>query len=287
MKQLSLFEDNTHQSFQFGDKVRKVVIEGVTYFSILDVFQHFGSAGSAGDPRKYWQRAKSRLEKQSGHTVTGLSQYQFEALDGRKKMSTPIGTVKFFMRLVQVVEIQEWEHLRTWMAELAEERIEEEANPELILNRSHKRYVEAQVNRGASEEQARAMLVERIEGVDTFKELMANVQRVCVEKPEYWNVVNAEYQALFRQTTDGLKLILNTKSIRDALPQLQLQYLKTAEAGLNAILQQQSRLTNQQILSATRAICVPLGEHLQGICRMLGIDPVTGQTLLTDGRQGG
>jgi len=58
--QLSLFTP------QFDERVRRVEVDGVTYFSVLDVLEHYGSEGSAENPSKYWGRAKKRLAAREG-----------------------------------------------------------------------------------------------------------------------------------------------------------------------------------------------------------------------------
>ena len=46
MSQLTLFTP------QFDERVRRVEVDGVTYFSAIDIFVQYGSEGSRKDPRK-------------------------------------------------------------------------------------------------------------------------------------------------------------------------------------------------------------------------------------------
>jgi hypothetical protein len=80
VKQMSLFQ------VTFGHKVRRTEIGGVIHFSILDVFEHYGSEGSAKNPAMYWKRAKKRLNKQAGEVITGLLEHRF---DGQGQRDTP------------------------------------------------------------------------------------------------------------------------------------------------------------------------------------------------------
>lgn len=75
LSQLSLFAP------RFDERVRRVEIDGVTYFSVTDIFMQYGSEGSRKDPRKYWERALKRLVEQGADVVTGVSRHQFEGLE--------------------------------------------------------------------------------------------------------------------------------------------------------------------------------------------------------------
>jgi hypothetical protein len=273
MKQMSLF------SPQFGSKIRRIEIGGVVYFSILDVFVHYGSEGSAKNPSVYWQRVKKALHKQGKEVLTDVLEHRFE---GQGQRPTPVATFKFFMRIVQVSEIKEWEHIRVWMAELAHERVEEEANPELGIDRASKRYIDSKIRQGLSEDDAYAALQARLDGKSDYKQLMAMVTKVCSDTPRYGAIVNAEYVGLFGSIAHELENILKSKSIRDALPTMQLRYLQTAEQGIREILKQKGSLTHDQIVRAARLVCVPLGQHLQSLCEELGINHITGQQLLDE-----
>ncbi|MBZ0319357.1 MAG: hypothetical protein K8L91_23305 [Anaerolineae bacterium] len=45
---------------EFDGTIRKVIINGVMHFSVLDVFKNYGSGSKS--PKQEWQRAKQRLE---------------------------------------------------------------------------------------------------------------------------------------------------------------------------------------------------------------------------------
>ena len=274
MRQLSIFEP------QFDDRIRRAEIDGMMHFSVLDVFEFSGSVGSSGDPRKYWQRAQKRLEAQGAHVVAGLSQHQFLRKDGKRNRATPVGTFKFFMRLVQVVEIKEWEHIRQWMADVANERIEELTNPELGISRAEHRYIEAQQNRGMTESDATQALLDRRDGKTGYRATMAVVSEKCSDAPQYAQLVDSEYLAILGHLAKELQVILDTKSIRDALPPLQYLYIRTAEQSLREVLKSGDRLPMNNIIAIARDICVPLGRTLAAVCEQSGIDVVTGRRLL-------
>ena len=272
-RQLSIFTP------QFDERIRRIEIDGVMCFSILDVFQHYGSKGSADNPTKYWKRAEKRLLKQ-GSDLPGVVQRPIE----RGGRPTPFAPFKFFLRLVQVVEIAEWENIRQWMAEVANERIEETANPELGITRAEQRYIESQRSQGLSEAQAQQALSLRRDGKVQFKLLTDAIQAV-VDQPNYAQIVNAEYEPLFGKLAAQLEIILKTDSVRDALPALQLQYVRTADMKMRELLRHADRMDNARACHIMCTIATKLGEDLQEFCEMLGIDRITGARLLNSGKR--
>lgn len=119
----------------------------------------------------------------------------------------------------------------------------------------------------------------RHEGIDAVKELKDIIYRIC-EKPNYPQFFNAEYMALFGQLASGLKQILGSDSIRDALPERQLAYLRVAELNMQELMRQSGNMTMEQILMIVDRIVRPLGENLREVSEMLGVNHITGQALL-------
>lgn len=127
--------------------------------------------------------------------------------------------------------------------------------------------------------------VRRMDTRDTFKELMAQVARVTDDKRAYGMVTNEEYVELVGKTTRELRDILQTEHVRDALPELTLTYIKTAEETLTALLSHSQRMTVVQLQAAVIKVVKPLGELLKAVCEDMGIDPVIDMALLPQGKQ--
>lgn len=123
---------------------------------------------------------------------------------------------------------------------------------------------------------------ERLETIEDYKLLCMTVDRVC-DAPRYGEIVNTEYRAIYGMIAEDLKALLNTKKIRDALPQLQLQYIHMAETALRLLLDESERMTHDQICQAAKVICEPLGDHLKQVSALLNVHHVTGRPLLTGG----
>jgi hypothetical protein len=273
--QLSLF------SVQFDSRVRRVEINGVIHFSIFDVLEFNGSGGSATNPRVYWKNAQDKFKSQGADEVVNqVLQHQFPGAGQRK---TPVAPFKFFLRLAMVIEIKEWETIRTWMADVAHERLEEMATPGLGTQRARQRDPDALGKLGLGKSAAAEFLQDRIHGVDGYKELMATVFAVC-DRPEPGKIVTSEYVGLFGMIPKQLQAVLATKHIRDRLPQRQYLYLRMAESDLTDVLKMHDSLTMDELLSIVDRIVVPLGVRLRDLCDELGIDVVTGQKLIGKGK---
>ena len=71
--------------------------------------------------------------------------------------------------------------------------------------------------------------------------------------------------------------------VRDALPELQLDYLDLTEKTLIMVLSRKEHLTRDELLLIVEKTVKPLAEHLKLICDMSGIDIMTGQKLIGGG----
>jgi hypothetical protein len=122
----------------------------------------------------------------------------------------------------------------------------------------------------------------RMDTVDTFNQLRGIIAQISNVKM-IGRVVGREYMLLFGKLADELKRILNTKSVRDGLPELQLSYIKLAEETLVMVLSRKDHLTDEELIDIVDKTVRPLGEHLHMICQSMGIDTVTGRPLLNAG----
>lgn len=172
------------------------------------------------------------------------------------------------------------------MADVAHEQLEELANPVLGIRNAerrleiHKRrYLQEQLARGETVDSALRALPERMEAVDTFKEMMAEVKRVN-ERANYGQLVNAEYVGLFEHTAEQLKRILHTKNVRDALASVQLSYVKATEQSITMLLKNSQRMSNERLQASVILVSTRVGGMLAEFCEMAGVDRVTGQALI-------
>lgn len=117
MTQLSLF--NQPQEGMFGDGIRYVFVNGVPYFSVYDICERYTNRSLpnlARDIPKFF----NRLKKQGFDVVSNVIEHQFYRSDGKINRATPVATYATFLRIAQVADFKEWEHIRQHMADLAE-----------------------------------------------------------------------------------------------------------------------------------------------------------------------
>lgn len=266
-KQLSLFDA---QITELSQSIRSTTIDGETYFSILDVFAHYGGSKGQQNATQEWQKAKRFLKKQGFDSSIEIIQLQFP---GERQRKTPVATFEVFLRIAQVAEFKNWEDLRRFMSQAAVEKFE------AIAAYKRQSQIQHHIKAGLGDRPEVRRLQDRDMNITVFKSLKSTIAKVC-ENPRWGHIFNTEYNAMFGQVAAQLELTLQTKSIRDALPSLQLTALTYAERTLQAMLEAQDRLDNDTVINMVDQHVRPIGQHLRQTCDLLGIHHVTGQPLL-------
>jgi hypothetical protein len=121
------------------------------------------------------------------------------------------------------------------------------------------------------------------ENAKHFKSLMSEVSR-AIKDVKHGKFINLEYVAMFGKQADDLRVILNTKNIRDTLGIRQITLLTMAEIDLRDMIAGRTSLTMQEAEKIIDLVVKPLGERLRTISLYLAIDPITGQSLLESGK---
>jgi len=224
---------------------------------------------------QYWRDTKKRLQQDGFQLQENILKLKLKAKDGKMRL-TEVADGPTCLRIIQSIPSEKAEPIRRWLAGLGYERIEEANNPELGINRAYDRAKRSYQRQGKDGK----WIDDRFKTIDDYKLLCDRVSQIC-DKPIYSSMVNAEYLALFGEVAETLRVILDTKSIRDSLPKFQLAILHAAEVALLQLLEQSDRMTMLQITTAARRICEPLGDHMREVCTMLGVDLITGLPLLS------
>jgi len=106
------------------------------YFSIVDVI---ASLTDSVNPRKYWGVLKTRLKKEGSQLTTNCSQLKMTASDGKKYKTDCVTTEQLF-RLIQSVPSPKAEPFKVWIAQVANERVNQLQNPELSIEQAMRDY---------------------------------------------------------------------------------------------------------------------------------------------------
>lgn len=102
------------------------------YISVVDIVS---AITESSDGRKYWNKLKQRLNEEGNETVTNCHQLKLVAEDGKKRLTDVADTEQLF-RLIQSVPSPKAEPFKSWMAQIASERIAELQDPELTIDRA-------------------------------------------------------------------------------------------------------------------------------------------------------
>lgn len=225
---------------------------------------------------------RSLMKKDETQLYQTLVQLKALGQDGKMRM-TDLLNEEQVNRLIIELPGKKASFLKDMIARLAASRQRQLRDARFnALPDREKKYVREQMARGVDQADAMATIPERMEGIDTLAMLMAEVQKK-IDHPEYWDVVNAEYIALFQTRAHELRTLLQTKSIRDALPPVQLSLIKSAELMVLEVVKQADKMTMKELLEAVDEIVSPMGVILRRASERLGVHHVTGRPLLKAG----
>ena len=104
------------------------------YFSIVNVCEVLTDSDYQA-ARKYWKVLKGRLKKEGNETVTNCYQLKMLAPDGKMR-STDVADTEQLFRLIQSIPSKKAEPFKQWMAEVASQRLDQMADPELSINQA-------------------------------------------------------------------------------------------------------------------------------------------------------
>ena len=125
--------------------------------------------------RNYWKVLKNRLIKEGNETVTNCNQLKLIAKDGKKRM-TDVVDIEGMFRLVESIPSKKAEPIKIWLARLGKERIDEEYDPEITINRA----LETYKRKGYSDE----WINQRLKAIDARKEFTNELKNKGIEKSQ-------------------------------------------------------------------------------------------------------
>ena len=167
------------------------------------------------------------------------------------------------------------------MAQLAQERLEEHADPELGIQRSFKRAGNDYRNMGKED----VWIETRQRGILKRKTAMDAAAAHAAEPFSYAELTNIEYIQLFQRKAQQLRAQLGGKNPRDSMTRLALIAVEWTEAAFEELLKQRGeQLTRDELYTAMQQCASGVGATVQQMQTALGIDLVTGKPLLPKGQ---
>jgi hypothetical protein len=219
--EIKLFE-NTHVRTVWEDE------KGKWYFSIIDVIAIL--TGSP-NPRKYWSVLKTRLKKEGSQLATNCSQLKMKSSDG-KYYKTDVADTEQIFRLVQSIPSPKAEPFKLWLAQIANERIDEMQDPELTIDRALQQYL----NLGYSEN----WINQRLKSIEIRKELTDEWNRLGLkEGQQFAALTDIITKTWSGKTTKEYKTFkgLKKENLRDNMTNTELILNMLAEASTKDISQ--------------------------------------------------
>ncbi|MFH0808262.1 MAG: BRO family protein [archaeon] len=173
-------------------KIRRVWHEDDWWFSVVDVV---GVLSESRNPRDYWYRMKTRELECGIELSTNCRQLKMVSEDGKKYM-TDCADLKGIFRIIQSISSKNAEPFKIWLANVGSERIDEQVDPELAIDRAMKNYLA----KGYSEK----WINQRLKTIEVRKELTDEWRRSGVEEGQEFAIL-----------TNEITLAWSGKSIRD------------------------------------------------------------------------
>lgn len=236
-------------------------------FSVIDVV---GALSGSTNPRKYWSVLKTRLKKEGSQLATNCSQLKMLSADGKSYL-TDVANTEALLRLIQSIPSPRAEPFKLWLAQVGYERLEENEDPELSIDRA----LETYLAKGYSKE----WINQRLKSIEVRKELTDEWEERGVKKGQEFAILTDEItRAWSGLSTKGYKQHkgLKKENLRDNMTNLELVLNMLAEATTTEI----SKEKLPQSLDENRVVARQGGE-VAGNARK-EIEAKTGKKVISD-----
>ena len=209
-------------------KVRTLWSEGQEewFFSIIDVIE---ALTNTDRPRKYWSDLKAKLKKEGSEVSEKIGQLKMLSSDGKMRMTDVANTEQLF-RLIQSIPSPKAEPFKLWLAQIANERIDELQDPELTIDRALQQYL----NLGYSEN----WISQRLKSIEIRKELTDEWKRLGLKEGQQFatltDIITKNWSG---KTTKEYKTLkgLKKENLRDNMTNTELILNMLAEASTKDI----------------------------------------------------
>ena len=190
------------------------------YISVVDIVSVLTESK---DGRKYWNKLKQRLKEEGNQSVTNCHQLKLMSSDG-KYYNTDVVDIEGMFRLIESIPSKKAEPIKLWLAHLGKERIDEEYDPEITINRA----LETYRRKGYSDE----WINQRLKTIDARKEFTDELKNNGVESSrDFANLTDLLTKTWSGYTTKEYKSYkgLTKENLRDNMTNMELVLNMLAE----------------------------------------------------------
>lgn len=195
--------------------IRRVMHNGEWHWSITDIIDALTGSNNV---RRYWTELKKKLKAEGAiQLLDKIEQLKLVAPDGKAR-KTDAGNLETCFRIIQSIPSHKAEPFKEWLSQVAVERLKEEADPGLAIDRAVKKYRAS----GWSQDRIR----KRIDGILKRNMLTETWASRGIKKfYHYANLTNLQYKIAFRLDKNQLVRHFDQKpksNPREVMPDIAL-----------------------------------------------------------------
>ncbi len=105
------------------------------WFSALDVVAALTDQPDYTKVRNYWKWLKNKLKQEGSEVVSVTNQLKLVAPDGKQRLTDVLDTQQIF-RIIQSIPSKKAEPFKLWLAEVANQRLDQLQDPELSIEQA-------------------------------------------------------------------------------------------------------------------------------------------------------
>ena len=181
------------------------------------------------DATAYWRKLKQRLKEEGNETVTNCHALKMLAKDGKNRL-TDVVDLEGMFRIIESIPSKKAEPIKLWLARLGKERIDEEYDPEITINRA----LEAYRRKGYSDD----WINQRLKAIDARKKFTDELKNNGIESSkEFADLTNLLTKIWSGYSVKEYKSYkgLTKESLRDNMTNMELVLNMLAEVSSTEI----------------------------------------------------
>ncbi len=196
------------------------------YISVVDMV---GVLSESDRPRKYWSDLKSQLLKEGNEVSEKIGQLKLKSKDGKYRL-TDVCDIEEMFRIIESIPSKNAEPIKSWLAKLGSERIDEVFDPSITVERA--------INTYRAKGYDEAWISKRIKGLQTRVELTDVWKDNGITEPlEYAILTNEIYKTWSGMTAKEYKQHkgLRKESLRDNMDSIEVTLADLGEEATKRI----------------------------------------------------